>query len=175
MNHGEPKRVRLRAMPKIAIRSATSQDAPVVSSILLDATRTAMPYLPELYSDEEVLEWVTSSVLLNDDVRIADLDGQPAGFLALSEELLDHLYVHPDAQHRGVGSTLLDHAKRLRPRGFSLWVFQRNTIARRFYEARGVRLVRLSDGSGNEEREPDALYSWSPAGNENVSDRPRSA
>jgi ribosomal protein S18 acetylase RimI-like enzyme len=134
-----------------------------------------MPYLPELYSDEQVLEWVAGSVLPNDDVHIADLDGEPAGFLALSEELLDHLYVHPDAQHRGVGSTLLDHAKRLRSSGFSLWVFQRNTSARRFYEARGVRLVRLSDGSGNEEGEPDALYSWSPTGNESVSDRPRSA
>jgi ribosomal protein S18 acetylase RimI-like enzyme len=113
---------------------------------------------------KSVLTWVGSSVLPNNDVHIADLDGEPAGFLAMSEELLAHLYVHPDAQHRGVGSMLLDHAKRLRPRGFSLYVFQRNTSARSFYEARGLRLVRLGDGSGNEEREPDALYAWSPAG-----------
>ena len=30
----------------------------------------------------------------------------------------------------------------------------------RFYEARGFALVRETDGSGNEEREPDALYLW---------------
>jgi hypothetical protein len=54
-------------------------------------------------------------------------------------------------------------------------VFQRNTSARSFYEGHGVRLVRLSDGSGNEEHEPDALYSWSPTGNESVSHRPQSA
>ena len=46
--------------------------------------------------------------------------------------------------------------KELRPGGFTLWVFQRNTGARRFYERRGLRLVELTDGAGNDEREPDA-------------------
>lgn len=147
-------------MQQIAIREATSRDAAVISAILLEGTRMAMPYLPELYSDEEVLGWVASSVLPNDEVP--DLDGEPVAFLALSEELLEHLYVHPDAQHRGVGSAMLDHAKRLRPEGFALWVFQRNTNARSFYETRGLRLIRLGDGSGNEERGPDAFYSWPP-------------
>ena len=31
---------------------------------------------------------------------------------------------------------------------------------RRFYETRGFRHVRSTDGSGNAEREPDALYAW---------------
>jgi hypothetical protein len=34
----------------------------------------------------------------------------------------------------------------------SLWTFQCNTPARRFYEARGVRLIRETDGAGHEER-----------------------
>jgi ribosomal protein S18 acetylase RimI-like enzyme len=121
-----------------------------------------MPYLPKLYSDEDVLSWIANSVLPNSEVHVADLQGEPVGFLALREELLEHFYVHSDAQHRGGGSALLDQAKRLRPEGFALCVFQRNTNARSFYETRGLRLIRLGDGSGNEEREPDALYSWSP-------------
>lgn len=32
--------------------------------------------------------------------------------------------------------------------------------ARSFYESYGFRLVRTTEGSGNEEREPDALYEW---------------
>jgi ribosomal protein S18 acetylase RimI-like enzyme len=36
----------------------------------------------------------------------------------------------------------------------------RNANARRFYEARGFRQVGESDGSRNEEKEPDALYLW---------------
>jgi hypothetical protein len=41
-----------------------------------------------------------------------------------------------------------------------LWTFQRNLRARGFYEARGFALVRQTDGSDNEEKEPDALYLW---------------
>jgi hypothetical protein len=52
--------------------------------------------------------------------------------------------------------------KERRPAGFTLWVFQQNERARRFYEARGLTLVKLTDGSGNEERTPDALYEWLP-------------
>ena len=45
---------------------------------------------------------------------------------------------------------------------FHLWVFQRNEGARRFYERHGLRLAALTDGAGNEEREPDARYEWRP-------------
>ena len=56
----------------------------------------------------------------------------------------------------------MDKAKELRPAGFRLWVFQRNDGARRFYERHGLTLVELTDGAGNEEREPDARYDWRP-------------
>jgi hypothetical protein len=44
-----------------------------------------------------------------------------------------------------------------------LWTFQRNALARRFYEKEGFVAVRETDGSGNEEREPDVLYLWKRA------------
>ncbi len=34
--------------------------------------------------------------------------------------------------------------------------------ARRFYERHGFRLVQVTEGSENMEREPDALYAWEP-------------
>ena len=84
------------------------------------------------------------------------------GFAALSDDVLTALYVDPSHQESGIGASLLEHVKRRRPRGFRLWVFQRNAGARRFYERNGCRLVELTDGSSNEEREPDALYEWAP-------------
>ena len=63
---------------------------------------------------------------------------------------------------RGIGSALLERAKARMPGGFRLWVFQANTGARRFYERNGLRVVRLTDGSENEEETPDALYEWLP-------------
>jgi hypothetical protein len=42
----------------------------------------------------------------------------------------------------------------------NLWTFQANAQARRFYERHGFRLIEMTDGSGNEERTPDARYRW---------------
>jgi GNAT superfamily N-acetyltransferase len=67
--------------------------------------------------------------------------------------------VLPGAQRRGLGTELLQVARSSFDR-LHLWTFQRNLPARQFYEARGFALVRETDGAGNEEKEPDALYLW---------------
>jgi biotin-[acetyl-CoA-carboxylase] ligase BirA-like protein len=85
-----------------------------------------------------------------------------AGFASIAGDLLDYLYVHPDAQGRFVGTALLALAKQRRPEGFELWVFQHLERSRRFYERHGCELVRLTDGADNMERLPDALYAWRP-------------
>ena len=59
---------------------------------------------------------------------------------------------------------MLEHAKTVSPERLELWVFQKNDGARRFYERHGFRLVRLTDGADNMEREPDALYAWAGSG-----------
>jgi len=78
-----------------AIRQAVSGDAASVATVMLEATRTAMPYLPDLYTDEQVLEWITNSVLPQAQVHVAELNGVLVGFLALRGDVLEHLYVHP--------------------------------------------------------------------------------
>jgi GNAT superfamily N-acetyltransferase len=145
---------------EVSLRVAAAGDAYAVTDVFLAARRAAMPYLPELHTDEETFAWIAKTVLTENEVHVAEAGGTIIGFLALRGECLEHLYVHPDFQLKGVGSRLLAQAKLLRPHGFRLWVFQRNTQARRFYETRGLRVLELTDGSGNEEREPDALYEW---------------
>jgi GNAT superfamily N-acetyltransferase len=121
-----------------------------------------MPYLPELHGDADTAEWMERMVIPAHEVSVAEVDGRVAGFAVLEHDILGHLYVDPAFQRRGVGSALLSWAQEARPGGFRFWVFQRNEAARRFYEARGCRLVVVTDGSRNEEREPDALYEWAP-------------
>jgi hypothetical protein len=48
----------------------------------------------------------------------------------------------------------------LGPGGLRLWVFERNSGARAFYARHGFAEVTRTDGSGNEEREPDVLLGW---------------
>jgi GNAT superfamily N-acetyltransferase len=144
------------------LRPARKEDAQAVAEIFLAARDEAMPYLPTLHSDDEVRGWIERVLVPGDEVWVAEEDGRVLGFAALHDSLLAHLYVDPSAQGAGIGGALLAKAMELRADGFQLWVFQRNEPARRFYERRGLRLVQLTDGSRNEEHEPDVLYEWRP-------------
>ena len=93
---------------------------------------------------------------------VAEAEGRLVGFAGVSGSNLTHLYVDPSAQNGGIGSALLGHMKSLCPQRLELWVFQKNEGARRFYERHGFQLVRLTDGAGNMEQEPDAFYEWRP-------------
>jgi GNAT superfamily N-acetyltransferase len=145
------------------LRPVRPTDAPEVAEVFLAARAEAMAYLPDLHTEAETRAWIRDVVLPGYEVVVAEVEGRVTGFAALDADMLGHLYVHADLQGQGLGSALLARAQELRPNGFRLWVFQRNTRARRFYEQRGLRLVELTDGAGNEEREPDALYEWSPS------------
>ena len=118
-----------------------------------------MPWLPVLHTRAEDLAWMTDVVLRLQEVWVA-VSGEATGFVALGEHEIEHLYVDPAAWRAGVGTALLDRAKERRPGGFRLWAFQRNAMARAFYRKHGLVELRTTDGSGNEEREPDFRLGW---------------
>jgi putative acetyltransferase len=140
------------------IRRASAEDADAIAALFRRSYGT-LTFLPTLHTPAEDRAHF-GRVVEEREVWVYEGDGVVLGFAALTDGTLTDIYVEPDRRRSGIGSALLEHAKRRRPRGFELWVFQRNEAARRFYEGRGFRLVRLTDGSGNEEREPDALYAW---------------
>ncbi|GLX11540.1 hypothetical protein Misp03_84660 [Microbispora sp. NBRC 16548] len=141
------------------IRRAWSGDAGHIADVFL-AAQAGMTYLPRLHSDEETRAWIADAMLPASQVWVAELQGQVVGFACLQGDRLDHLYVTPAAQGRGIGTALLGQAKKARPRMLDLHVFQQNTGARRFYERHGFTLVEERDGSGNEENPPGARYRW---------------
>jgi ribosomal protein S18 acetylase RimI-like enzyme len=143
------------------LRRAGIIDAESIAAIFVSSRRAAMPYLPVLYSDSEVLHWIKDVVLRNSRVILAVSDDHRAGgFASVQDGALEHLYVSPQLQGQGLGTLLLAAARKESPEGLRLRVFQRNGSARHFYERRGFRLVELRDGSQNEEGEPDAVYEW---------------
>ena len=147
---------------RFSLRRAAPEDAPALTDIHVRARRECMPYLPENHTPQEILQWVREVLLTNEEVWVAEREGRVVGFLALSDDVLYHLYVYPELHGQGAGSELFGRVQELRPEGFRLWVFQRNTQAREFYEHRGMRVIELTDGSENEDREPDVLYEWKP-------------
>ena len=119
-----------------------------------------MTYLPRIPDEDRPR--LGGWFLEKHELWVADEDGVVVGYMGLRGDELSHLYVDGDARNRGLGAALLEHAKSLRPERLELWVFQKNEGARRFYERHGFRLLRLTDGRDNMEREPDALYEWLP-------------
>ncbi|WP_329594713.1 GNAT family N-acetyltransferase [Streptomyces sp. NBC_01005] len=146
---------------RILLREATAADAGPLTRLFLDSRDASMPYLPKVHSDEDTLAWMTHVVLPGTTVRIAETGtGELLGFASLDGTELEHLYLRPDARRRGIGSLLLAEARRLAAGELTLYVFQRNTDARAFYERHGFTAVEFDDGSRNEERMPDVRYRW---------------
>jgi GNAT superfamily N-acetyltransferase len=144
------------------VRRAAASDQAQIADVYLSAVHQSLPWLRLAHSDADVRRWVPEAMLPKHEVWVTTQAGTVRAFVALSpgRDWVAHLYVAPSSQHRGLGSQLLEQAK-LRSWGWlRLWAFQRNVGARAFYENRGFRAVLFTDGSGNEEREPDILYEW---------------
>jgi GNAT superfamily N-acetyltransferase len=131
-------------------------DAARVHRIAFDE---ALPTLKGLHTPEEDCWFFRERVLASCQLWGAFDGAGMRGMIAFREEWIDQLYVLPGAQGQGVGSSLLEIAQASHDL-LQLWTFQRNAGARRFYEAKGFRLVRETDGACNEEKEPDACYLW---------------
>jgi ribosomal protein S18 acetylase RimI-like enzyme len=144
------------------IRRATHEDVDAVAALFRRSFGT-LDFLPTLHTPEEDRAYFAHALDADEGWVYVD-DGRMLGFAVLAGDLLAHLYVEPDDWGHGVGHALFTHAIAERPGGFRFWVFQQNERARAFYERHGCRVVRLTDGSGNEERSPDALYEWRPTG-----------
>ena len=150
-------------MERIEIREAARGDAPAIAEIHLTARREAMPYLHRPHTDDDERAYFARVVGDRPSAWwVAWVQDQIVGFMLIDGKDIDHLYVRPGWQRRGIGLFLLNKAKALSPQRLELWAFQRNTNARAFYEAQGFRAVAYTDGR-NEENEPDVKYAWEPA------------
>jgi len=128
-----------------------------VAALFRYTRQTSQPYLPVLHTAAEDRAFFRDRVFCEDEVWVAeDSHGVLVGFCAYREGWIDHLYVHPQFQNRGIGSQLLEKAMRTHPH-LQLWAFQANDGAIRFYERHGFTIVQQTTGQENEERLPDAL------------------
>lgn len=147
------------ARPELRLRAATTADAEAVATVFTRSRRGNLPYLPVLHSEEEDRAFIANIVMVQDTVWVAEA-GAIVGFIAWREGWVDHLYVDLGWTGRGIGSALLAKAFEAR-RELRLWAFQRNRDAIRFYRRHGFRVIKTTDGSRNEEKEPDVLLAWS--------------
>ncbi|MFI0898825.1 GNAT family N-acetyltransferase [Streptomyces sp. NPDC020983] len=148
---------------RVVVRAATAEDADAIARVHRDSRAATMPYLPpQKRTHEEVAYWVREIVLAQCRVWVAERGGQVLGYAALDGDMLDALYLRPEVLRQGVGTLLLDEARRHSPGGLSLHVFQQNTGARAFYVRHGFTVLDTNDGERNMEKLPDMTMRWTP-------------
>lgn len=140
----------------LTLRPVTAGDLAAVAEVHLASRAGAGESFPRgVHSADEVRAWVAGWDLTAYDVCVAVVDGEVVGYSRATRTWLDDLYVHPQAQARGVGTALLGRVVATHPGGVGLWVFESNRPARDFYARHGFVTLERTDGSANEEQAPD--------------------
>ena len=91
-------------------------------------------------------------------IDLALIDEKVVGMIAYNEREISQLYIHIDHQGIGIGQTLLDKAKAQSCGRLTLYTFEVNEKAQRFYEKHGFKII--GRGHENEEKLPDIHYEW---------------
>lgn len=91
-------------------------------------------------------------------VNLALIDDRVVGMIAANESEISQLYIHIDYQGIGIGQTLLDKVKAKSSGRLTLYTFEVNENAQRFYEKNGFKII--GRGQENEENLPDIQYEW---------------
>jgi GNAT superfamily N-acetyltransferase len=145
----------------IELRRAVLADAPAVAELFLDSFHATYDF-PLAHTDDEVRGWVRDKLVPTMETWVAVEDQHIVGMMVVAPGHLEQLYVAPDQVGHGIGRRLLELAKERSPGGLSLWTFQVNDRARRFYGRNGFVAVEFTEGD-NEEGQPDVRYEWNGA------------
>ena len=141
----------------MAIRPATASDALEIACFYEDIRRDTVPVV---HSVSEIADWLVSHRISQGSSYIWIDRDEILGWVDVSGDDLDQLYVRRGRTGQGIGRQLLEFAKAASPGRLVLYTFQVNEGARRFYRREGFVETAFGDGSMNEEGAPDVKMEW---------------
>ncbi|UXH46523.1 GNAT family N-acetyltransferase [Rossellomorea vietnamensis] len=112
----------------------------------------------EKHSVESHIYFLTQILPEEFEIDLALIDGKVVGMAAYNGTEINQLYIHVDYQGFGIGQMLLDKVKAKSRGSLTLYTFEVNENAQRFYEKNGF--VVIGRGHENEENLPDIQYEW---------------
>jgi len=144
------------------IRAYRDDDLKAAIALWLRAWQAAMPEIDFSVRLTWWRERWTRELVPNNTIRIAERDGQIAGFVVIDpgSGYLDQIAVAPEDWGTGVAKRLMDEAKRISPARISLEVNQENARGIRFYERAGFE--RTGEGINPLSGRPTWRYAWKP-------------
>lgn len=129
------------------IRKFAAGDLDQVMRLWLDTNLSAHAFIPRSYWEEKYA--AVKVAIPQARVLVFEEQGEIKGFLGLSEQDVQGLFVKKSCQGRGIGKALLASASKSRPR-LRLQVYEKNSRAVGFYQREGFRLVKkqIDEGTG---------------------------
>ena len=137
------------------IRALQKADINSVAEIWLDTNRKAHAFIPVSYWERNFAS--VKEMLPQAEVYVNETDKGIQGFLGLHGEYSEGIFVSEEAQSRGIGKLLLNHAKG-RKSALRLKAYQKNVRAIRFYQREGFQILRSGLDAATGEAECEMLW-----------------
>ena len=137
------------------IRKLLNGDIDRVADIWLKTNLKAHYFIPEQYwtSNYELVK----EMMLQAEVYVYEDGKMIQGFVGLSNEYIDGIFVSDKMQSCGIGKLLLDYIKNKKVR-LRLNVYQKNTRALSFYQREGFDIQREGFDGATGEKEYTMLW-----------------
>lgn len=143
-----PPQPETTTMTPITFRPWSPSDMEACMNIWRAGSDFAHPFLSAAELDADAI-LVRNIYMPATDITVAEQAGQVLGFIALSDNFIGALFVHPAHHRRGIGARLLDHAAQHHPT-LIVEVYAANHSARDFYAETGFveTMGHLTDDQG---------------------------
>ena len=142
---------------KIKITQYNSKYAEETVNMWRDSKEQAIGQ-KEIHSFENHVYFLNHILPEEFKIYLASFDEKVVGMIAFNEKEISQLYIHSDFQGIGIGQKLLDKVKVQSSGSLTLYTFEINENAQRFYEKNGFEII--GRGNENEENLPDIRYEW---------------
>ena len=141
------------------IRKLQKVDINRVADIWLKTNLKAHFFIPEQYwiSNYEFVKEMLSQA----EVYVYEDDKMIQGFIGVSDEYIECIFVSNEIQSRGIGKMLLDYIKDKKDR-LQLKVYQKNVRAMSFYQREGFTIQ--SEEMDEFTREKEYVMNWESSG-----------
>lgn len=132
------------------IRELHKADIDKVADIWLDTNIKAHSFIPAEYwgSNFELVK----EMMLQAEVYVYEVDHEIQGFIGMTDEYINGIFVCGEMQSQGIGKFLLDYAKSKKKK-LLLNVYQKNARAISFYQREGfdIQCSDLDEATGEKE------------------------
>lgn len=132
------------------IRELHKADIDKVADIWLDTNIKAHSFIPTEYWESNFE--LVKEMMLQAEVYVYEVDYEIQGFIGMTDEYINGIFVCGEMQSQGIGKSLLDYAKSKKKK-LLLNVYQKNARAISFYQREGfdIQCSNLDEATGEKE------------------------